>query len=374
MATRRDYYEILGVERGCDADAIKRAYRKMAMKYHPDRNPGDKEAELKFKEAAEAYEVLSDADKRRRYDQFGHEGLRGTSHHDFSGMDVGDIFSMFEDIFGGAMGAKRGRGGQRARRGFDLETQIEITLEEVANGTEREVEFTRADLCDTCQGTGVKPGSDPITCVTCAGQGQVAQTGFGGMFRMVTTCPACGGQGKYYKDKCGDCGGRGTQPKHRKLRVKIPPGIHEGQAIRIAGEGEPGQQGGPRGNLHVVVRLAEHKLFTREDDDLLLRMPVSFTQAALGATVKAPTLNGREELTIQPATQHGEIFRIRGKGLPNLRTGRRGDLVVMLAVEIPRKLTAKQKELLREFAATENHDVMPESRSFWDKIRESLGA
>jgi molecular chaperone DnaJ len=373
MATQRDYYEILNLERSASADDIKRAYRKMAMKYHPDRNPGDAEAEKKFKEAAEAYEVLSDNEKRQRYDRFGHEGLRGTSGHDFSHMDVGDIFSMFEDIFGGLGGGRRGGGGgARARRGYDLETQVEITLEDVANGVEKEINFTRQDLCPTCNGSGAKPGSEPITCVTCAGQGQIAQSGFGGMFRMVTTCPACGGAGKVFKDKCTDCKGQGRKPKKRVLTVKIPRGIHHGQAIRVPGEGEPGSQGGIRGDLHVVIAVAEHDLFTREDDHLILRMPVSFTQAALGANVRVPTLEGEHELSIPAATQHGQIFRVPSKGLPNLRTGRPGDLAVVLQIEIPKKLTEKQKQLLRDFAATENHDVMPESRGFWDKIKTYL--
>jgi len=378
MATQRDYYEILNVERAANGEEIKRAYRKMAMKYHPDRNPGDKEAELKFKEAAEAYEVLSNPDRRQRYDQYGHEGLRGTSMHDFGHMDPTDIFSMFEEIFnGGGFGSSRARQGSRARRGASLETVIDITLKEVLTGIEKDVEFDRLDTCDTCDGNGARPGSSPVTCPTCHGNGQVTQSGFGGMFRMVTTCPSCRGQGKVIKDKCPECDGSGMTPRHRKISVKIPPGIHDGQAVRIPGEGEPGIGAngatGPRGDLHVVVRVAEHKLFERHNDDLVMRMPVSVTQAALGAKVKVPTLDDQTELTIKPGTQHGEVFRVVGEGLPNLRNGRRGDLGVVLAVEIPKKLTAKQQELLREFAATENHDVLPVSGNFWDKIKSYLG-
>lgn len=372
MATQRDYYEVLSVERNANGDEIKRAYRKMAMKYHPDRNPDNAEAEKNFKEAAEAYEVLSDEQKRARYDQYGHAGLRGTSGHDFSHMDAGDIFSMFEDIFGGGFGGGRRRGGSRASRGYDLETQVEITLEEVATGTEREVEFTRQDLCETCEGSGAKPGSEPVDCVTCGGTGQVAQSGFGGMFRMVGACPACNGAGKVVRDKCPTCKGNGRQPKHRKLSVKIPKGIHDGQAIRVPGEGEPGSAGGPRGDLHVVVRVHEHQLFTREDDHLILRMPISFTQATLGAKVNVPTLNGEHEITIKPGTQHGEILRINEAGLPNLRSGRRGDLAVLLLIEIPKKLSEKQQKLLREYAETEDHSVLPESKTFWDKIKTYL--
>ncbi len=385
MATTRDYYEVLNVDRQAGPDDIKRSYRKMAMKYHPDRNPGDAEAEQQFKDAAEAYEVLSNPEKRQRYDRFGHEGLRGTSGHDFSHMDAGDIFSMFEDIFGDAFGGRRRgrRGGQAgpgagpgrgARRGYDLETEVEISLEEAAAGLERDIEFTRQDLCETCNGQGHKPGSKPVACVTCGGQGQVAQSGLGGMFRMVTTCPGCNGAGKVYKDKCSKCGGTGRQPKKRVIVVKIPAGIHDGQAIRVGGEGEPGTGGGPRGDLHVVVRVAEHKLFVREDDHLILRMPIGFSQAALGGDVEVPTLNGTHSVTIKPGTQHGEVLRIGGQGMPNLRSGRKGDLAVLVLIEIPKKLTEKQKELLREFARTEDHKMMPESHGFWDRIKEYLGA
>lgn len=377
MATQLDYYEILSVSRDADLDQIKRSYRKLAMKYHPDRNPDDREAETKFKQCAEAYEVLSDENKRSRYDRFGHAGLRGTSGHDFSHMNAGDIFSVFEDLFGGAMGGmggrRNGRRGRNApRRGYDLETQVELTLDEVASGVEREIDFTRQDHCPTCSGSGMKPGSKPVDCQACGGTGQVAQSGLGGMFRMVTTCPACGGQGQKIKDICKDCQGSGHTPKQRTVKVKIPAGIHEGQAVRVAGEGEPGSHGGPRGDLHVVVSVAEHKLFVREDDHLILKMPVSFTQAALGAKVDIPTLDGQEELTIPPGTQHGKIFKISGKGLPNLRSGRRGDLAVLMLVEIPKKLTGDQEKLLRQFAETENHEVMPESHGFWGRIKDYL--
>lgn len=372
MATERDYYEILNVGRETGTQEIKRAYRKMAMKYHPDRNPGDNVAERKFKEAAEAYEVLSDPDKRQRYDRFGHEGLRGTSGHNFSGMDAGDIFSMFDDIFGG--GRRRRRGGVRSQRGYDLETEVEISLEEVGAGIQREIDFTREDHCPNCSGSGAKPGTKPVACVTCGGQGQVAQSGFGGMFRMITTCPACGGQGKVYKQKCPDCQGAGRKPKRRVLNVTIPKGIYDGQTIRVGGEGEPGTDGGYRGDLHVVVRVAKHKLFEREGDHLILQMPISFTQASLGATVQVPTLNGQEELIIKPSTQHGDMFRLASRGLPNLRSGRNGDLVVVAMIEIPKRLSKQQERLLREFAETEDHDVMPQSKGFWDSIKEHLGS
>ncbi len=373
MPTTRDYYEILSIEKTADGEEIKRAYRRLAMKYHPDRNPNDAEAEAKFKEAAEAYEVLSDDGKRQRYDQYGHEGLRGqgAAGHDFSRMHVQDIFSMFNDIFGG--GGGNGRRGPA--RGYDLETEVSLTFEDVLKGCEREVEFTRLDVCETCAGSGAKPGSKPVTCQTCGGQGRVQQAGLGGMFRMVTTCPHCGGRGKVVKELCEACRGKGRQPKRRKLVVKIPPGIAEGQAVRVQGEGEPPPPeaapdgAGMRGDLHVVVRIKEHRMFHRDGDHLLLEMPIPFSQAALGGEVRVPTLDGTHVLKVPKATQYGAMFRVSGQGLPNLRSGRRGDLVVVTKIEIPKKLSAKQEQLLRDFAATENQDVLPESQGFLKTVK-----
>ncbi|MBI1336689.1 MAG: molecular chaperone DnaJ [Phycisphaera sp.] len=387
MATQRDYYEVLSIERTASGEDIKRAYRKAAMKFHPDRNPGDAEAEKSFREASEAYEVLSDADKRQRYDRYGHEGLRGSSMHDFGRMDPNDIFSMFgfgdlfEQMFAGASGGggrRRGGGGNRAQRGYDLETQIEITLEEVLTGVEKEIDFTRQDHCPTCSGSGAKPGTSPTPCVTCAGVGRVRQSGFGGVFVMESTCPACGGEGQTFKDKCTECKGSGRKPKHRVINVKVPPGIHDGQAIRVAGEGEPGTHGGPRGNLHVVVRVKPHNLFAREDDHLVLKMPVSFSQAALGATINIPALGHKKDdeqtkITLKPGTQHGELVRLKGKGLPNLRTGEKGEMVVVILIEVPKKLNSKQKTLLKEYAQTEDHEILPESKGFWQRIKDYLG-
>ncbi|WP_432799666.1 molecular chaperone DnaJ [Poriferisphaera sp. WC338] len=377
MATERDYYEILSIERTASGEEIKRSYRKMAMKYHPDRNQGNEEAEIKFKEAAEAYEVLSDEEKRRLYDQYGHAGLKGRAGHDFGHMDPNDIFSMFGDIFGGAFGGGRRGGGARGNRptrGYDLETVTEITLEEVLSGTDKEIEFTRQDNCETCSGSGAKPGSEPVSCVTCGGVGQVKQSGLGGMFQVVTTCPACQGQGKVVKDKCGDCSGKGRVLKDRKVGVKIPAGVHDGQAVRLSGEGEPGSNGGPRGDLHVVIRVKGHELFARDDDDLVLKMPISFAQAALGAKVDAATLEGEVEVEIKKGSQHGDVVKVHGMGLPDLRSGRRGDLLVVLLLEVPKKLSDKQEELLRAYAETEDHDVLPHSKGFWDKMKEYLGA
>jgi molecular chaperone DnaJ len=384
MPSTRDYYEILSLEKTADAEEIKRAYRRLAMKYHPDRNPGDTEAEAKFKEAAEAYEVLSDDQKRKIYDQYGREGLKGgggPATHDFSRMDVSDIFSMFNDIFGGGGNGGGGRGG-RGRgpaRGYDLETEVAIDLDEVLKGCERDVEFTRMDVCEGCTGSGAKPGSKPIQCTTCGGQGRVQQSGMGGMFRMVVNCPGCGGRGQVIKDFCEACRGKGRVPRKRKLSVKIPMGIQDGQAIRVMAEGEPpapeaSPKGeGVRGDLHVVVRVKPHEMFHRDGDHLLLEMPLSFTQAALGAELEVATLDGGAKLTIPPATQYGATFRIPGRGLPNLRGGRRGDLMVGVKVEIPRKLSSKQEKLLREFAETEDKAVLPESHGFWKKVKDLLG-
>lgn len=380
MPTTRDYYEVLSVERTADGEEIKRAYRRLAMKYHPDRNPGDAEAESSFKECAEAYEVLSDPQKRQIYDQFGHEGLRGrgAAAHDFTRMNTEDIFSMFNDIFGGGGGA-RTRGGRRVARGYDLETEVTIELSEVLAGTERDVEFTRLDVCNTCTGTGAKPGSKPETCQTCAGQGKVQQAGLGGMFRMVTACPTCRGRGTIIKDKCETCKGKGRTSKSRSLAVRIPAGIQDGQVVRIQGEGEPPASEispsgeGVRGDLHVVVRIKEHELFQREGDHLVFEMPIGFSQATLGAEIEVPTLEGKHTLKIPAGTQHGELFRIREQGTPNLRSGKRGDLVVLIKIEIPKKLTKAQQKLLREYAATEDKSVLPESHGFMDKIRDMLG-
>ena len=386
MPATRDYYDILGVEKNADADEVKRAYRRLAMKHHPDRNPGDAEAEAKFKEAAEAYEVLSDEQMRSRYDQFGHAGVRGgggPAGHDFNRMNVEDIFSMFTDIFGGqgggGFGGQRPRGGRRGvPRGYDLETEVSISLNDVLDGCEREVEFSRLDVCDTCDGSGAKAGSEPTKCATCGGQGQVMQQGLGGMFRIATACPHCRGRGTIIEDPCDDCRGKGRKPKQRTISVKIPPGVHHGQAVRIKGEGEPPQQEvspsgeGVHGDLHVVVTVEEHDLFTREGDHLLMEMPISFTQAALGAELEVPTLDGKTTLKVPHGTQFGATFKINGEGLPSLRSQRRGDIVVLAKVEIPKKMTNKQKELLREFAETEDKRVTPESHGFWKKIKDSL--
>jgi molecular chaperone DnaJ len=383
MPSTRDYYEVLGVERGDSADGIKRAYRRLAMKYHPDRNPGDAEAESNFKECAEAYEVLGDGEKRDVYDRYGHSGLRGTPGHDFNSMNVEDIFSMFNDIFsgGGARGRTRQRGG--VPRGYDLEYEVEITLEEVLAGASRDLDFKALDVCQRCSGSGAKEGSEPSTCSTCKGRGQVEQAGLGGMFRMVTACPHCQGRGRVILEKCVDCRGGGRVPVKRQLLVKIPPGVQSGQVVRVTGEGEPpapeasptGQ--GIRGDLHVVVRVQKHEVFERDGDHLLIALPVAFSQLALGTTCDVPTITaeglGTTTLKIPGGSQHGSIYRVPGKGLPNLRSGDRGDLVVIVQLVVPRKLDEEQKRLLQQYAATEELDVGDgDKESFWNRLKDAV--
>ena len=379
MSTTRCYYEVLSVERSASGQEIKSSYRRLAMKYHPDRNPDNSEAETKFKEAAEAYEVLSDPDRRARYDKFGREGLRGTPGHDFGRMHVEDIFSMFNDIFGGG-----GGGGRSARRreprGFDLETQVEIELQEVLEGTTREVEFRRLDVCEPCAGSGAKPGTSPITCPTCGGNGQVQRAGLGGMFQMVVACPNCQGRGELITEKCADCKGRGRLPVKQVLEVNIPAGIRDGQVIRIQGEGEPPRPeeqpsgAGRRGDLHVVVRVAENEDFERDGDDLITVVPIAFAQAALGATIEVLTLDGDiQELTIPAGTQHGAIHRLEGFGAPSLRAPEdRGDLVVVLQLVVPKRLNENQRELLSKYAETEQLEFDRKSSTLWSRIRESF--
>ena len=375
---KQDYYQVLGVEKNASPEEIKRAYRRMAIKHHPDKNPGNKEAEAKFKECAEAYEVLSDPDKRKQYDQYGHEGLRGTGMHDFSRMNVEDIFSMFgfEDffgsVFGGGGGGRRG-GGRRGGpvRGYDLETGVELTLDEVAHGAEKTIEFTRQDRCSECKGTGAAPGTQPTRCPLCGGSGQVAKGG--GFFQMVSTCPQCHGTGQIVKTPCPTCRGGGRVPKKRTVTIRIPPGVHEGQGIRVAGEGEPGRDSGPSGDLYVYVRIRPHEFLERDGNDLVAVVPISFTQAALGATIDVPSLDGTRQLRIPPGTQYGSLFRIRGQGLPDVRTGRAGDELVQVTIETPANLNTKQEELLRAFAQTENKNVSPKSSSFFERLKRHLG-
>ena len=368
MPQKRDYYAVLGVGRDAGPEEVKRAYRRLALKQHPDNVKGDekakKEAEGKFKELSEAYEVLSDPQKRQLYDRYGHEGLRGAGVHDFSSMGFGDIFSMFEDIFGFSAG-----GGHHGR-GYDLETAVELTLEEVATGVDKALEFERQDFCDACGGSGAKPGTSPQRCNTCGGYGQV-QTG-GGFFRMVRTCPACRGKGTHVEDPCPTCRGGGRMRKKRLLTVHVAPGVHDGQVVRLRGEGEPGEDGG-RGDLHCYVSVKEHPFLTRDGNDLACVVPITFTQAALGATVEAPTLAGKEKLEVPAGTQYGQSVRLRHRGLPDVRSGKRGDQVVQFFIEVPRKLSRQQEELLRQFAGAEDIEVSPARKGFFEKLKKYFG-
>jgi len=377
---KQDYYEVLGVNKTASPDDIKRAYRRMAMKYHPDKNPNDKQAEEKFKQCAEAYEVLSDPEKRKRYDQFGHEGLRGYGMHDYSHMKWQDIrFDgiSFEDILGGfgdIFGVGRGRSRRTGpARGYDLETTVELTLADIAGGAEKTIEFTRQDTCPDCSGTGSAKGKPPSRCSQCQGSGQVQAAGFGGLFQMVSTCPACRGKGRVITTPCKKCRGSGTVPKQRTVNIKIPAGVHEGQGIRVSNEGEPGRNGGPRGDLYCYVRVKVHSFLMRDGNDLVATVPISITQAALGATIDVPTLNGTRQLKVPPGTQNASLFRIKGQGLKDLRRNRKGDELIRVVIEVPKKLNKEQEKLLRAFEQIENKNSMPETNSFLEKLRKYSG-
>lgn len=369
-----DYYEILSLGRDAGADDIKRAYRRGALKCHPDNYKGDKaEGERMFKELAEAYEVLSDPVKRKRYDEFGHAGLRGAGLHDFSSMGFGDIFSMFEDIFGGHFGGRAT--GRAADRGYDLETQVDITLEQVATGTEQTLEFERMDICEPCGGSGAKPGTKPSKCPTCGGYGEVRQQtpGFFGMSVRITVCPQCHGRGVRITDPCKECRGSGRSRKQRALTVRIPPGIRDGQVVRIRGEGEPGRSGTSRGDLHCYVRVIEHPMLARRGDDLVCTVPIAFSIAALGGQIGVPTLAGMEELHIPAGTQNLDVITLERRGLPSVQSGRHGSQHVQVFVEVPKKLTNEQRELLEKFAETEEANVTPQRKSFFNKLKDYFG-
>ena len=369
MSQKRDYYEVLGVERSASPDEVKRAYRKLALKFHPDNAKGDKkEAETKFKECAEAYEVLGDSQKRQQYDRYGHAGLRGAGVHDFSSMGFGDIFTMFEDIFGGG----GMRGGAPSEHGLDLETEVELTLEQVAIGVEQTLEFERMDFCDTCGGSGAKPGTTPERCGTCNGYGQVQQQvqSFFGMSVRIVPCPKCRGRGNTITDPCKSCDGTGRRRKKRVLTVHIPPGIEDGQVVRIRGEGEPGAAGTQRGDLHCYVRVTAHPLLGRRGADLICQVPIAFSLAALGGKLQVPTISGMEEIEVPAGSQNGEVLCMKSRGLPIPRAGKKGDQLVQLIIEVPRKLTSRQRELLGELAKTEEVHVTPARKTFVDKLKD----
>ncbi len=353
MADKRDYYEVLGVSRTATDDELKKAYRQLAKKYHPDTNPGDKAAEAKFKEASEAYAVLSDADKRRQFDQFGHTafdgGAGGAGGFDFSSMDMGDIFG---DIFGDLFGSRTRRANNGPMQGANLRTSVRITFEEAVFGTEKELDLTLKDECHTCHGTGAKPGTSADTCPKCGGKGQVVYTqqSLFGMVRNVQTCPDCKGSGKIIKDKCADCYGSGYISSKKKIKVSIPAGIDGGQSVRIRGKGEPGTNGGPRGDLLVEVDVSRHPIFQRQDYDIFSTAPISYATAVLGGDVRISTVDGDVIYNVKPGTQTDTKIRLREKGVPSLRNKAvRGDHYVTLVVQVPTNLTSEQKELLKKF-------------------------
>jgi len=363
---KRDYYEILGVDRNASADDLKKAFRRAALKYHPDRNPDNRKAEARFKEAAEAYEVLSDAQKRARYDQFGHEGLAGMGAHQFTGFQ--DIFSHFADIFGGGIFEQFFSGGAPdARVGANRRIQLHLSLEEAAAGLEQTIEITRNEYCDTCGGSGMKPGTSPAVCPYCHGHGQVEQRR--SFFVMRQTCPNCRGAGRVISDPCSACRGCGREQKRVKVQLRIPPGVDDGERLVVRGEGDPGENGAQRGDLYCDIRLKPHPIFRREGNDVVCDLPISFTQAALGCEIEVPTLTSKAKVRIPRGTQSGRVFRLHELGFPSLRGRTRGSQLVRVHIETPRTLTREQEELLRRFAKTEDVNVTPRRKSFFKQVK-----
>ena len=383
---KRDYYEVLGVDRGADEATIKKAYRQLAKKYHPDMNPGDKEAEKKFKEASEAYAVLSDAEKRRQYDQFGHAafeqgggGAGGFGGFDFNGGDMGDIFGdIFGDLFGGGRSRRANNG---PMKGANVRTAVRITFEEAVFGCEKQLDLNLKDECTTCHGTGAKPGTSPETCPKCGGKGQIVYTqqSLFGTVRNVQTCPDCNGSGKIVQEKCADCHGSGYITNRKKIAVTIPAGIDNGQSIRIREKGEPGVNGGPRGDLLVEVQVERHPIFQRQDMNIYSTAPVTFAQAALGGQIHITTVDGDMAYDIKPGTQTDTKIRLKGKGVPSLRNKNiRGDHYVTLVVQVPTKLNEEAKEYLRKYDEAVNGKIndskqeKPKKKSFMEKIKETF--
>jgi molecular chaperone DnaJ len=366
---KRDYYEVLGVNRDAPDDELKKSYRRLAMKFHPDRNPDNPKAEEHFKEAKEAYEILSDPNKRSAYDQYGHAGVDPSAGGGAGFSGFADAFGdIFGDIFGG------GRGRSNVYRGADLRYNLEISLEEAARGTETKIRIPALEECETCHGTGAKPGTQPVSCPTCGGHGQVRmQQGF---FSIQQTCPKCHGSGRIVPTPCATCHGAGRVKKHKTLSVKIPAGVDEGDRIRLSGEGEAGTNGGPPGDLYVVIHISQHAVFTRDHNDLHCEMPISITTAALGGEIEIPTLDGSAKIRIPAETQTGRIFRLRGKGIKGVRSAQHGDLMCHVVVETPVNLTARQRELLQELeeiSAAEDGQHNPRAKSWMDKVKEFFG-
>ena len=374
MANKRDYYEVLGIDKNATDEDIKRAYRKKAKECHPDLHPNDKEAEARFKELNEANEVLSDPDKRARYDQFGFDGPDmggGAGGNPFGGMDfsgMGGMGDIFDQLFNGGMGGSAQARRNAPRQGNDVRYELRLTFEEAAKGCHKSVEFYRYENCATCGGSGAKPGTQPQTCSMCKGAGQIRQSG--GWMTTVRTCPACGGSGKVIKDKCSSCGGSGRVRMRRTLELDVPAGVDDNIVLSKRGQGEPGANGGPNGDLLIQITVKPHKLFRREGTNLRLEVPISFTQAALGAEIDVPTLDGSVKYTIPEGTQTDTEFRIRGKGIQQLGSNNKGDLIFKVRVETPRRLTEKQRELLRQFDGDDNGKQYDQRKTFIDKVKE----
>lgn len=374
-----DYYDLLGVEKGASADELKKAYRKKAVQYHPDKNPGNKEAEEMFKKVSHAYEVLSDADKRADYDRFGPAAFEGGGGGPRGPGGMGGGFHDPFDIFREVFGQQGGRGGgifdemfgggghDGGRDGADLRYDLEISLEEAARGMEKEISFRKNMTCERCDGSGAEPGSKRVTCPTCRGAGQIRRSG--GIITFTQTCPTCAGVGTKIEKPCKDCRGEGRMPKTTKLNVRIPPGVDTGSRLRSSGNGEAGLAGGQPGDLYIVLTVKEHELFERQGEDLFCEIPIKFTLAAMGGTIEVPTLSGKASLKIPPATQSGTTFRLRGKGIPSLRGGAQGDQLVRVQVEVPTVLTSDQRRILEEFARVSGDANEPTSRSFFEKAK-----
>jgi len=374
MAGKRDYYEVLEVQRTATDKEISTSYRKLAIRFHPDKNQGDEDAVKRFKEAAEAFEILSDAEKRARYDRFGHAGIDGAGGGAPHFTDINDIFeafggifgdSIFGDVFGQRGGGRRSR---RARRGADIRCDVTIDLIEAARGVTRNLEFERHHTCDQCKGSGAKFGTKPEPCNYCGGRGQVVQSS--GIFRVQTTCPSCNGAGQVVRSPCPGCRGQGYVKRRVQREVAIPPGVDSQTRLRINGEGEPSPEGGSPGDCYCFITVREHALFHRDGQHLICHIPITYTQAALGATIEVPTLAGREELKIPAGTQAGDVFNLRGRGMPDPRSKRTGDLLVQVQLDVPKSLTPRQEELLRDLAEEERANVSPHRKSFFEKLRE----
>lgn len=388
MIGMRDYYEVLGVARDADGDVIKRAYRKLALQYHPDRNSGEPDSEAKFKEATEAYEILRDAQKRSAYDRFGHAGVRSGAGHapggfgfDFS--DALEIFMRdfggFGDIFGGAAGA-RARGGARVRRGPDMRARVPLTLEEVATGTRKTIRVRVHDTCETCAGTGAEPGTTPVRCETCAGVGEVrrVQRSFLGQMMTVQPCPTCHGEGEQITSPCRECNGEGVRAVEKTIDVNVPPGVSTGDYVTLRAQGHAAPRGGARGDILAILEVEEDPRFVRDGADLIHELPITFSQAALGVEIEVPTVgDGAARLKVAPGTQSGRLLRLRGRGLPHLQGGGRGDLIVRIAVWTPTQLSAEQEKLMRRLAEVEQTPPArideDGERGFWSKVKEALG-